>query len=83
MNYCNLNAPGFGGGTISVDLDESGGLTAVHRWSLSTGGGQYCYGEFRPVDPPRSWVCHGAPAGPVYMFADKAAVNGTSMGVRW
>lgn len=67
---CSFQVTGFPGGTISIDLDEYGSGTAIHRWDLINGAGSYqCYGTYRAIDPPRSWTCSGVVGGTVTVVA--------------
>jgi len=66
-DYCVVDGPGFGGGTMSIDIDAIGGPGETAYFSLRRPGVTACSGEFGTNDPPRSWVCHNLPAGNYYL----------------
>jgi hypothetical protein len=52
--------------TVRGTVDKAGVSTATVTWKLtSLRGLVVCSGKYRPVDPPKAWVCRGVPIGPV------------------
>ena len=66
-DHCVMDGPGFGGGTMSIDIDAIGGPSETAYFSLNRPGVTACSGQFDTSDPPRSWVCRNLPAGDYYL----------------
>ena len=81
---CVVEAYGFPGGDVAVDADVLADDQAPRQWRLDNlkEGGR-CVGDFVAADPPRSWVCHGLPAGTLTLMVPKAPWNSASAVIRW
>jgi hypothetical protein len=82
---CEVRSPGYGGGTLSVDVDAIFGPNNLISWWLVdvNTGWSYCQTDYWVNDPARSWTC-GLPAGTYELqTGDISATHDFSIGLRY
>jgi hypothetical protein len=82
---CELAVNDFGGGVASVDFDVVDPLLqeGAARWTLVVSDNRaYCFGDFRPTDPPDSFTCENVQPGPLRLVVTGGYGGTTIIGVR-
>lgn len=88
--FCSIFPAAFPGGRISIDADDIGTPDNSAHWALSRYDSDrrpiaVCHGDFRVVNPPRSWTCGRVPRADLALesWIDGPSQYTLKIGVRW
>jgi len=86
-SQCYIEAPGFPGGTVMIDVDvigPPGGEALPNRFYLSAPGQpSACQVDFTAGDPMRTWQCATLNAGTLQLNVTKRDNESVKMALRW
>jgi len=82
---CFLEAPGFPGGRVVVNIDATGSHPTPIRWRVVNlqGGGPICEGSYRPSDGPLTATCDSLPPGTLSLDTARPPLESATIGLSW